>query len=82
MLKKDDKFTPRPVADGDVLFPNGFFAFHITKINEHIQKNPGTFPLEEVAVGDFFKALVLQAFPWVTPTYSGRLKRLVMPDPG
>lgn len=55
MLKKDDKFTPRPVADGDELFPNGFFVFNITKINEHIQKNPGTIPREEVAVGDFFK---------------------------
>jgi hypothetical protein len=55
MLKKDDKFTPCPIADGDELFPNGIFVFNITKIVEYIQKNSATIPLEEVAISDFFK---------------------------
>ena len=31
MVKKDDKFTPCPIADGDELFPNGIFVFNSQK---------------------------------------------------
>ena len=55
ILKRDDNFTPCPVAAGDELFPNGIFVFNITKIIEYIQKNPDSITLEEVAVSDFFK---------------------------
>jgi hypothetical protein len=55
MLKRDNNFTPCPVATGDELFPNGIFVFNITKIIEYINKNPDNITLEEVAVSDFFK---------------------------
>jgi hypothetical protein len=55
-LKIDDNFTPCPVAAGDELYPNGIFVFNITKIIEHIQKDPDCISLEEVAVSDFPEA--------------------------
>ena len=55
ILKKDDDFTPCPIADGDELFPNGIFVFNITKMVEYINENPANITLEEVAVSDFFK---------------------------
>ena len=55
ILKRDNDFTPCPVATGDELFPNGIFVFNITKIIEYIKENPDNIPLEEVGVSDFFK---------------------------
>jgi hypothetical protein len=55
ILKRDNDFTPCPVAIGDELFPNGIFVFNITKIIEYIKENPDNISLEEVAVSDFFK---------------------------
>ena len=55
MLKRDADFTPCPVATGDELFPNGIFVFNISKMNEYVQENLGSIPLEEVAVTDFPK---------------------------
>lgn len=55
-LKIDNAFTPCPTDAGDEIFPNGIFEFNITKILQHIHKNPHTVVLEEVAVDDFPKA--------------------------
>ena len=55
ILKRDNDFSPCPVADGDELFPNGIFVFNITKIIEYIKENSDRITLEEVAVSDFFK---------------------------
>jgi hypothetical protein len=52
-LRMNDEFTPCPVADGDELYPNGFFVFNITKISEYIQENADRVALGEVAISDF-----------------------------
>lgn len=56
LLKTDTDFTPCPVAVGDELYANGIFVFNITKLIEHVQSNPDSYVLEEVAADDFFKA--------------------------
>jgi len=55
LLKVDNGFTPCPADVGDELYPNGIFEFNITKILEHIQRNPNGIPVENVAVCDFPK---------------------------
>jgi hypothetical protein len=53
ILKADPEFTPCPVTAGDELFPNGIFEFNITRMLEHIQRNPKGIALEEIAVSDY-----------------------------
>jgi hypothetical protein len=55
VLKVYSDFTPCLVASGDELFLNGIFEFNITRMLDYIQKNPGGFTLEEVAISDFFR---------------------------
>ena len=52
-LKANDNFTPCPVNEGDELYPNGIFVFNLTKMLEHIKKNPNEFDLIEITVADF-----------------------------
>ena len=53
LLKVDNDFTPCPADIGDELYPNGIFEFNITKILEHIQRNPDGITVENVTVSDF-----------------------------
>ena len=46
-IKRDNDFTPCPVAIGDELFPNGIFEFNITKMIEYIQEDPDAFLLKK-----------------------------------
>jgi len=52
-IKINDNFTPCPVKNGDELFPNGIFVFNVTKMLEHIKKNPNKIDLVDVYVDDF-----------------------------
>ena len=52
-LIADDSFTPCPINDDDELYPNGIFVFNITKLLEHIEKNPNEIDLVKVEVADF-----------------------------
>jgi len=52
-LIPDDSFTPCPINDDDELYPNGIFVFNITKLLEHIEKNPNEIDLVKVEVADF-----------------------------
>jgi uncharacterized ParB-like nuclease family protein len=54
MLKADNLFSPCPVDSRDEIFPNGIFEFNITKIINHIQRNPDSIPLEKVVVNDYY----------------------------
>jgi hypothetical protein len=54
MLKADNMFSSCPVDGGDEIFPNGIFEFNITKIIDHIQRNPDSITLEKVLVKDFY----------------------------
>jgi hypothetical protein len=40
---------------GDEYFPNGIFKFHITKLNEYIDKSVEEFVIEEIDVNEYFK---------------------------
>ncbi|MBM4148323.1 MAG: hypothetical protein FJ224_04700 [Lentisphaerae bacterium] len=51
-FRVDDGFVPCPVNAGDELFPNGVFEFNITKMLEHISRNPTDVACVEVAVDD------------------------------
>jgi len=55
-LIADDSFTPCPINDDDELFPNGIFVFNITKLLEHIEKNPNEIDLVKVEVADFSRS--------------------------
>jgi len=55
-LIADDSFTPCPINDDDELFPNGIFMFNITKLLEHIEKNPNEIDLVKVEVADFSRS--------------------------
>jgi len=52
-LIADDSFTPCPINDDDELYPNGIFVFNITKLLEHIEKNPNEIDLVKIEVADF-----------------------------
>lgn len=56
-LKANKDFIPCPIDDDDEIYPNGIFEFNITKMLDYIQKNPDSFPVEQVAVKDFYKEL-------------------------
>jgi hypothetical protein len=51
-FKADAGFVPCLVNDGDELFPNGIFEFNITRVLEHIERNPTDFALVEIEVND------------------------------
>jgi len=55
-LIADDSFTPCPINDNDELYPNGIFVFNITKLLEHIEKNPNEIDLVKVEVADFSRS--------------------------
>ena len=55
-LIADDNFTPCPINKDDELYPNGIFVFNITKLLEHIEKNPNEIDLVEVEVADFSRS--------------------------
>ena len=55
-LIADDSFTPCPIDDDDELYPNGIFVFNITKLIEHIEKNPNEIDLVKVEVADFYRS--------------------------
>ena len=55
-LIADDSFTPCPINDDDELYPNGIFVFNITKLLEHIEKNPNEIDLVKVEVADFSRS--------------------------
>ena len=55
-LIADDSFTPCPINDDDELYPNGIFVFNITKLIEHIEKNPNEIDLVKVEVADFSRS--------------------------
>ena len=55
-LIADDSFTPCPINDDDELYPNGIFVFNITKLLEHIEKNPNEIDLAKVEVADFSRS--------------------------
>ena len=55
-LKKDKKFAPCLLEDGDEYFANGIFTFNITKMYEFIAMNPSTVVLEKIAVSTFFES--------------------------
>jgi len=55
-LIADDNFIPCPINEDDELYPNGIFVFNITKLLEHIEKNPNKIDLVEVEVADFSRS--------------------------
>ena len=55
-LIADNSFTPCPTNDDDELYPNGIFVFNITKLLEHIEKNPNEIDLVKVEVADFSRS--------------------------
>ena len=55
-LKANENFTPCPINEGDELYPNGIFVFNITKLLEHIEKNPNEIDLVKVEIADFSRS--------------------------
>ena len=55
--KLDNKITRKHIElePGDEYFPNGIFKFHITKLNEHIDKYGEEFIVEEIDVNEYFR---------------------------
>ena len=49
-LKVEKDYIPCAESDGDELFPNGIFMFNISRMVEHILKNPDVFIPEDVSV--------------------------------
>ena len=54
-LKVEKEYIPCPESDGDELFANGIFVFNITRMVEHILKNPDVFLPEDVSVKDLHR---------------------------
>ena len=51
-LAVEKDYMPCPESDGDEIFMNGIFVFNITRMVEHILKNPDVFLPEDVSVKD------------------------------
>jgi len=49
-LRVDEDFVPCPVEGSDELFPNGIFVFNVSRILEHVGRNPADVALVEVVV--------------------------------
>lgn len=57
-IRQLDRKTIKSQIDlepGDEYFPNGIFKFHVTKLNEHIDKYSEEFIFEEIDVNEYFK---------------------------
>ncbi|MBP7529211.1 MAG: ParB N-terminal domain-containing protein [Syntrophorhabdaceae bacterium] len=52
-LRLDKNFTPVSVDEGDEFYPNGIFAFNITKMLEYIHNHRNQFIPTPAAVKDF-----------------------------
>jgi hypothetical protein len=82
MLKVDEAFTPCPIHDGDELFPNGIFEFNVTKILEHIEKNPADVDLTEIEVSELCPQFSSIDESYVEPADISRPVVLVEVSPG
>lgn len=58
-LTIENDFAPFPESDEDEFYRNGIFVFNITKMNEHILKNPDVFVPKDVSVKELHKFLSL-----------------------
>ena len=61
-LVEDDIFSPCPVDGGDEIFPNGIFEFNITKIIDHIQRNPDSITIAQIIYNKKNKRVQAGAF--------------------
>jgi len=51
-LFPDEAYQPLEPQEGDELYPNGIFIFNITRLLNHIAKNPDDYSIEIVKVAD------------------------------